>query len=63
MCEVYILHVEKKKDLCMYSKEFMKFLYNYQKENFKPKENTVTEIRFTNRGSGKRAEIFVEVKK
>ncbi len=47
----------------MYSKEFMKFLYDYQKEDFKPKDNGVTEIRFTNRGSGKRAEVFVEIKK
>lgn len=47
----------------MYSKEFMKFLYNYQKDEFKPKDNFVTEIHFTNKGSGKRAEVLIEVKK
>ncbi len=47
----------------MYSKEFMRFLYNYQKDDFKPKDNHIQEIRFTNRGSGKRAEVFVEIKK
>ena len=30
----------------MYSKEFMKFLYGYQKDEFKPKEPPKYEIRF-----------------
>ena len=47
----------------MYSKEFMRFLYGYQKDDFKPKDNEIREIHFTNKGSGKRAEVFIEVKK
>ena len=43
----------------MYSKEFMKFLYGYQKEDFKPKDAKITEIRFKNRGSGKLADVLV----
>ena len=45
----------------MYSNEFMKFLYNYQKEDFKPKKPQSYEIRFTNRGSGKPAEVTLTV--
>ena len=43
----------------MYSKEFMKFLYGYQKEDFKPKESKKFEIRFRNNGGGKLAEVPV----
>lgn len=43
----------------MYSKEFMKFLFNYQKDEFKPKESEVKEIHFKNRRGGKLAEVFV----
>ena len=45
----------------MYSKEFMKFIYNYQKEDFKPKEPKSFEVRFKNGGSGKLAEVRVNV--
>ena len=46
----------------MYSKEFMKFIYGYQKDDFKPKEETKSyEIRFKNRGSGKLAEVQIAV--
>jgi len=47
----------------MYSKEFMKFLYGYQKDDFKPKEQQCYEIRFSNRGTGKPAEVRVTVQK
>lgn len=43
----------------MYSKEFMKFLYGYQKDEFKPKEAEKYEIRFKNKGGGKLAEVPV----
>jgi hypothetical protein len=43
----------------MYSKEFMKFLYGYQKDDFKPKEIPPTEIRFKNKGSGKLADVNI----
>ena len=46
----------------MYSKEFMRFLYNYQKDEFKPKEPKAYEIRFNNRGTGKPADVPVTVK-
>ena len=46
----------------MYSKEFMKFLFGYQKDDFKPKEAPKIEIRFKNNGSGKLAEVFVTQK-
>ena len=48
----------------MYSKEFMKFIYGYQKDDFKPKEAKSYEIRFKNRGSGKLAHetIYAENK-
>jgi len=46
----------------MYSKEFMKFLYEYQKDEFKPKEAEKCEIRFKNPRSGKLAEVFSTVK-
>lgn len=46
----------------MYSKEFMKFLYGYQKDEFKPVEPKCKEIRFKNPRSGKLAEILLTVK-
>ncbi len=47
----------------MYSKEFMKFLYNYQKEDFKPKEPENKEIRFKKNGGGKFAKVYITVSK
>jgi hypothetical protein len=46
----------------MYSKEFMKFLYEYQKDDFKPAEPEKYEIRFKTPRSGKLAEVFETVK-
>lgn len=43
----------------MYSKEFMKFLYGYQKDEFKPKEPPKYEIRFKTPRSGKLAKVYV----
>ena len=43
----------------MYSKEFMKFLYNYQKDDFKPQEPKKYEIKFKNKGGGKLAEVYL----
>jgi len=43
----------------MYSKEFMKFLYEYQKEDFKPAEPVQKEIRFKNNRGGKLAEVLL----
>lgn len=43
----------------MYSKEFIKFLYAYQKDDFKPKEPDKKEIRFKNNRGGKLAEVLV----
>lgn len=37
----------------------MKFLYGYQKEDFKPKNPEKREIRFKNRGGGKLAEVLL----
>lgn len=45
----------------MFSKEFMKFLYGYQKEDFKPKDAKTYEIHFKNGGNGEKAEVFVTV--
>ncbi len=47
----------------MYSKEFMKFLYGYQKDDFKPEEPKKRAIRFKNPRSGKLAEILLTIKK
>ncbi len=47
----------------MYSKEFMKFLYEYQKDEFKPKDSEQKEIRFKKPRSGKLAEVYVTIKK
>lgn len=46
----------------MYSKEFMKFLYNYQKDDFKPKEPEQKVIRFKKNRSGKLAEVLLTEK-
>ncbi len=46
----------------MYSKEFMKFLYAYQKDEFKPKEPEQKVIKFKNKNSGKLAEVFLPEK-
>ncbi len=46
----------------MYSKEFMKFLYAYQKDEFKPKEPEQKIIRFKNNRSGKLAEVYLTEK-
>jgi len=43
----------------MYSKEFMKFLYGYQKDEFKPSEPKQKEIRFKNNRGGKLAEVLL----
>ncbi len=45
----------------MYSKEFMKFLYGYQKEDFSKKQPKSYEIRFKNGKGGKPAEIYVPI--
>lgn len=42
----------------MYSKEFMKFLYGYQKDDFKP-ENKEIKIKLKSGGSGKPAKVYV----
>ncbi|MBP3923884.1 hypothetical protein J6E39_01415 [bacterium] len=41
----------------MFSPEFMRYLINYQKEDFAP-ENTKKEIKFKNKSNGKLAEIY-----
>ena len=42
----------------MFSPEFMKYLINYQKEDFKPEE-TKKEIRFKDSKGGRIAEIYL----
>lgn len=54
MCEVKLGRC-----VIMYSKEFMRFLYGYQKDDFKPAEPPKYEIRFKNNRGGKLAEVFV----
>jgi len=44
----------------MYSDTFMKFLFNYQKDEFTP-ENSIKEIDFKNNG-GKLLKVTVEIK-
>jgi hypothetical protein len=44
----------------MYSKEFMKFLYGYQKEDFS-KKSEKTEISFKDKGRGKPVKVYVTV--
>ena len=43
----------------MFSKEFMKFLYGYQKDDFRPKEPPKCEIKFKKSSFGKIAEVLV----
>ena len=43
----------------MFSKEFMKFLYSYQKDEFKPDEPKTREIKFKNDKGGKLAKVYV----
>jgi len=43
----------------MYSSEFMKFLYGYQKEDGTKKEPKSYEIYFTNKKGGKPAKVYV----
>ena len=43
----------------MYSKEFMKFLYGYQKEDFKKKDSQ--EISFKDKKKGKPVEVYVTI--
>lgn len=45
----------------MYSKEFLKFLYGYQKEDFKNKEPKSYNIRFRSRGGGKTEKVYITV--
>ncbi len=56
---LYMCEVLNRTGVYMYSKEFMKFLYGYQKEDFKPKNPEKREIRFKNNRGGKLAEVFV----
>ena len=46
----------------MFSMEFMKFLYGYQKDDFKPKAPEKKEVRFQKPRSGKLAEVYVTEK-
>ena len=46
----------------MFSPEFMRYLINYQKEDFKP-EDSKKEIRFKDDKGGKLAEIFLTINK
>ncbi len=46
----------------MFSPEFMRYLINYQKSDFAPKD-TKKEIKFKNNRGGKLAEIFITVTK
>lgn len=45
----------------MFSPEFMRFLVNYQKNDFAPEENTKKEIKFKDNGFGKLAKVFITV--
>lgn len=45
----------------MYSSEFMKFLFAYQKDDCKKAKPKSYEIRFKNRGGGKPAHVYVSV--
>lgn len=44
----------------MYSKEFLKFLYGYQKEDFE-KKSEKSEIYFNDKGKGKPVKVYVTV--
>ena len=43
----------------MYSKEFMKFLFDYQKDDFKQKSAEVKTIKFSKPQNGKLAEVTI----
>ena len=45
----------------MYSNEFMKFLFSYQKDETSKAEHKTREIRFKNKGNGKPEKVYVEV--
>ena len=47
----------------MFSPEFMSYLINYQKNDFKPEEKTKKEIRFNSKKGGRLAEIILTVNK
>ncbi len=47
----------------MFSPEFMRYLINYQKNDFKPEETTKKEIRFNSKKGGRLAEIILTVNK
>ena len=56
MCEGNLLC---RKRCCMFSKEFMKFLYSYQKDDFKPKKLDCAKIRLKKNSGVKVAEVLV----
>lgn len=58
-CVVYFLCVRS----IMFSPEFMKYLINYQKNDFKPEEMPPKEIRFDSKKGGRLAEIILTVNK
>ncbi len=43
----------------MFSKEFMRFLFEYQKEDFKQNDQDTKTITFSSPKNGKLAEVFV----
>ena len=63
MVLLYMCEVLNWSGVYMFSKEFMRFLFEYQKEDFKPKESTQREIHFKNNRGGKLAEVFITVKR
>ncbi len=47
----------------MFSPEFMRFLINYQKNDFKPEETSSKEIHFDSKKGGRLAEIYLTANK
>jgi len=47
----------------MYSNEFMKFLFRYQKEECSQKEPKTYQVKFNSRRGGKPAEILATIDK
>ena len=47
----------------MYSNEFMKFLFRYQKEECSQKKTKTYQVKFDNRRGGKPAEILIAIDK
>ncbi|MBP3847733.1 hypothetical protein J6I39_08295 [bacterium] len=45
----------------MYSNEFMKFLFSYQKDEFCKKTQKCCEIKFNSKSGGKPAEVLISV--